>query len=107
MSKHGKHHHDQEGECKGKCKEGECDCGEGCQCGGDCDCESKQGGHDCGCGGKCDCGGCHCGQDCGCGGHFQRRFRTKAEQITELEAYLGELKLEVQAVEEMLADLRK
>lgn len=96
MSKHGKHHHDQEGECEGKCKEGECDCGESCQCGGECSCGEKS-----------DCGGCHCGQDCGCGGHFQRRFRTKAEQIAELEAYLGELKLEVQAVEEMLADLKK
>jgi hypothetical protein len=31
---------------------------------------------------------------------------TKAEQIADLEAYLGELKLEVQAVEEKLADLR-
>jgi hypothetical protein len=29
------------------------------------------------------------------------------EKIAELEAYLAELKLEVQAVEEHLADLRK
>jgi hypothetical protein len=59
--------------------------------------------------GTCECGGdCHCGCEC-CGGgrHFQRRFQTKAEQIEELEAYLVELKLEVQAVEEHLADLRK
>jgi len=38
---------------------------------------------------------------------LQRRYQTKAEQIAELEAYLNDLKLEVQAVEEMLADLRK
>jgi len=59
----------------------------------------------------CECeGGCDC--DCGCDscggeGHFQRRYQTKEEQIAVLEAYLGELKLEVQAVEEHLADLRK
>ena len=61
-----------------------------------CDCQDGA----CECGGGCDCG-------CGGGGHFQRRFQTKAEQIEELEAYLAELKLEVQAVEEHLADLRK
>jgi hypothetical protein len=56
---------------------------------------------DCGC--ECDCGGeCECHQ-----GRFERRYQTKAEQISELEAYLSELKLEVQAVEEHLADLRK
>jgi hypothetical protein len=59
--------------------------------------------------GSCDCGnGCDCGCDC-CGGddHFQRRYLTKAEQAEELEAYLADLKLEVQAVEERLADLKK
>ncbi len=62
--------------------------------------------HDCG----CDGGGC----SCSCGGNgeceksgFQRQYQTKAEQINELEQYLGELKAEVQAVEERLADLRK
>jgi hypothetical protein len=57
--------------------------------------------------GNCDCG-CSCGCDC-CGGErdFQRRYQTKAEEITELEAYLSKLKLEVQAVEEHLADLKK
>jgi hypothetical protein len=60
----------------------------------DCGCESDQ---ECGCG--CECG-CHAG-------HFERRYQTKAEQIAELEAYLRELKTEVQAVEEHLADLRK
>jgi hypothetical protein len=54
--------------------------------------------------------GCDCDCDCDCGNHhshFERRYQTKAEQIAELEAYLGELKTEVQAVEERLADLRK
>ena len=60
----------------------------------------KNGNGDCGC--DCDCG-CEC---CG-GGRFHRRYQTKAEQIAELEAYLAELKTEVQAVEERLADLRK
>jgi len=51
---------------------------------------------------------CGCGCECHChGGHFQRQFQTRAEQIAELEAYLSELKTEVQAVEEHLADLRK
>ena len=58
---------------------------------------------ECECGGKCNCG-CEC---CGGDDHFHRRYQTKEEQITSLEAYLGELKLEVQAVEEHLADLRK
>jgi len=69
-------------------------------------CDCKQG--HCECGGSC---GCHCGCDCGCecgnDHHFHRRYQTKAEQIAELEAYLAELRLEVQAVEERLADLRK
>ncbi len=65
-----------------------------------CDCQSVQG-CSCGCGDGCDC---ECG---GHAGHFERRYQTKAEQIAELEAYLGELKTEVQAVEEHLADLHK
>ena len=65
-----------------------------------CGCQSGQG---CNCGSKCDCD-CEC---CGHNGHFERRFQTKAEQIAELEAYLDELKKELQAVEEHLADLRK
>lgn len=59
---------------------------------------------------QCDCksGTCDCGCDCcGEGTHFPRRFLTKAEQIAELESYLAELKLEVQAVEERLSDLRR
>jgi hypothetical protein len=61
-----------------------------------CDCHSGQ---ECNCGGDCDCGDN--------GGRFERRYMTRAEQIAELEAYLGELKTEVQAVEEHLEDLRK
>ena len=61
-------------------------------------------------GNECDCknGGCQCGCDC-CGGdgRLQRRYQTKAEQIADLEAYLADLRLEVQAVEERLADLKK
>ncbi len=76
-----------------ECKHEHCDCGEECRCECGCCC-----GHEC---------HCNCGCDC-CGGHhFHRRYQTKAEQIAELEAYLAELKLEVQAVEERLADLKK
>jgi hypothetical protein len=55
--------------------------------------------------GDCDC---NCGCEC-CGGddRFPRRYLTKAEQAAELEAYLTDLKLEVQAVEERLADIKK
>lgn len=60
-----------------------------------CGCQSD---HECGCG--CECG-CHHAFG------FERRFQTKAEKIAELEAYLSELKTEVQAVEEHLVDLRK
>ena len=59
-----------------------------------------------GCNCECDC--CQNGNSCHCceGSGFRRRYQTKAEQIVELEAYLAELKNEVQAVEERLADLR-
>ena len=70
----------------------------------ECGCQS---GSDCGCSGSRAEGGC----ECGCSGHgshsYTRRYQTKAEQITELEAYLSELKTETQAVEEHLADLRR
>ncbi len=59
---------------------------------------------------ECKNGECDCGNDCGCecsDGGFQRRYLTKAEQAAELEAYLADLRLEVQAVEERLADLKK
>ncbi len=80
-----------------------------CMCGNE-GCGHHHGHHcGCGCGGECECGsgGGGCGEG-GCGeGGFQRRDQTKAEQIADLEHYLGELKTEVQAVEERLADLRK
>ena len=47
------------------------------------------------------------GECCSDSGHFMRRYQTKAEQIATLEAYLNELKMEVQAVEEHLADLTR
>lgn len=61
---------------------------------------------DCGCEGEtCTCGG----ESGGCGwqhgGGFHRRYQTQAERKAELESYLAELKAEVQAVEEVLADL--
>jgi hypothetical protein len=57
---------------------------------------------------ECEENSCGCGEDCCVGGvHFQRRYQTKAEQISDLEIYLSDLKQEVQAVEERLADLRK
>ncbi len=61
-----------------------------------CNCEN---GNSCGCGCDCEC--------CGGGRAFHRRYQTKGEQIEKLEDYLAELKLEVQAVEEHLADLQK
>lgn len=72
-----------------------CNCGESIE--NQCCCE--EGGR----GVACSCGECCCGN----GGNFQRRYKTKAEQIAELEGYLSELRLEVQAVEERLADLHK
>jgi len=67
-----------------------------------CECQSDQ---DCGCGeSHCDCGCEHHGH---AGHQFIRRYQTKAEQIAEMEEYLSELKTEVQAVEEHLADLRQ
>ncbi len=80
MCHSGHHRHD---ECECGCHEHACDCGEGP--------------------GECECG-CHGGHG---GHHFERRFQTKAAQIAELEAYLSDLKAEVQAVEEHLADLRR
>ena len=49
--------------------------------------------------------GCGCG--CSGGGEPRRRYRTREEQIAELEPYLAELKKEVQAAEGRLAELRK
>ena len=66
----------------------------------------------CGEGGRCECeredGGWHDRRDCCCGegGGFRRRYKTRAEQIAELETYLADLKAEVQAAEERLRELR-
>jgi hypothetical protein len=73
-------------------------------------CEPAQHEHECSCQGGCRCGehAHHCDAPCDCGSPcFQRRFQTKAERIAQLEAYLKDLKLEVQAVEETLVDLRR
>ena len=51
-----------------------------------------------------------CGKEdeyCKCGDHFHRQYQTKEEERSHLEAYLADLKLEVQAVEERLANLKK
>ncbi len=91
MCEHTKHHHD----C-------------GCERHHDCGCERH---HDCGCEQEAESqhhaghGCCHEGHEEA--GHWSRRYQTRAEQISDLETYLGELKLEVQAVEERVADLRK
>ncbi len=37
---------------------------------------------------------------------FRRRFSTREERMARLEGYLSELRLEAQAVEERLAELR-
>ena len=85
--------------------------GHGQEHGGGCGC--SRGHHSEGC---CSCG-CHHGGDCRCGGScachagsrergFQRRFRTREEQITELETYLMELEAEAQGVREAIAGLR-
>ena len=71
------------------CRTSKCRCGDGCRCG--C-CES------CGCGCRCSCSG---------EGGFKRRYQTRAEQIAELEPYLKDLKAEVRAVEQKLADLKR
>lgn len=65
---------------------------------------------------QCRChegGSCSCGEECCCEDgsfevpHLVRQFYTRAEKIEMLEAYLAELKNEVQAVEEELAELKK
>jgi hypothetical protein len=64
--------------------------------------------HDCCDGDQCESDNCHCGHEgCHCSCHFERRYQTKAEQIAALDTYLSELKLEVRAVEEKIAELHK
>ncbi len=61
---------------------------------------------DCGCEGRGSRSGGGCGES-GREGHVHRHYQTRAEQITNLETYLDELKSEMQAIEERLTDLRK
>jgi hypothetical protein len=69
-------------------------------------CEHHEG-IDCACAEKSMKSSCCCeGECCGDGSHFHRRYQTNDEQISILEGYLNEIKLEVQAVEERLAGLR-
>jgi hypothetical protein len=117
----GSHHHGEECDCG--CHEGhgyhESDCG----CGGHGGEEREE---QCGCGGHhghhqeqhhgphhhdhCSCG-CHHSPGCRCEGEgraygFQRRFRSRVEQVAELEAYLKELEAEAQGVRERMEELR-
>jgi hypothetical protein len=60
----------------------------------------------CGCESDTDtCEHAHCQCSCHHGGMFHRRYQTKAERKAKLESYLEELKAEILAVEELLADL--
>lgn len=53
-------------------------------------------------------GECACGGSCGCGGHAQNEpvSLTREEYILRLEQYLTDLKAEIVAVEEELAQVR-
>jgi hypothetical protein len=108
---------DNAGHC-GCQEESSCGCQGGCRCGcrSGCGCQSERA---CSSGCNCQSGGgtgCDCQSGCGCGSRecgtgekhakFQRSFPTKAEMIARLEAYLAELKAEVQGVEERIKDLR-
>ena len=68
---------------------------------------TKKNASECDCDDSCDCG-CDCNCGCGCGGDmgFQRRFMTHKEEIEMLEDYRGDLKLELEAVEERIKDLK-
>jgi hypothetical protein len=54
--------------------------------------------------------GCHdhdeCNCDCGGDMGFQRKFMTHKEELEMLEDYRGDLKLELEAVEERIAELK-
>ncbi len=53
---------------------------------------------------------CACGGSCSCGGHAEETpqvFLTREEYIQRLEAYLEDLKAEIEAVNHELADLRQ
>ncbi len=75
-----------------------------------CGYDHERWGDGCCCGGHGEGGSRHSGR-CGCGAShpwgFYRRFVSRAERIAELEAYLAELRAEITAVEEHLAELKK
>ncbi len=54
--------------------------------------------------------GCHdhdeCNCDCGGDMGFQRKFMTHKEELEMLDDYRGDLKLELEAVEERIAELK-
>ncbi len=55
-------------------------------------------------------GTCACGGTCGCGGdhaHAEQVYLTKEDYVLRLEQYLKDLKAEIVAVEEELAQLRE
>ena len=98
--------------CESQHRREECDCGrdEGhahhrgeCGCGRSGSHAHHGGGHGRGC---CCCRRCCCACRGGGGWAFPRRFRSRQEQVAELEAYLQELEAEAQGVREALAGLR-
>lgn len=96
----GGHSHHHEGGGHGR--EEACACGCGHERG------HEDGGYRCGGGRGAHHG--HRGRCCCCEGRplgFRRHFVSRAERIAALEAYLAELRVEVAAVEEHLADLKK
>ncbi|TLN24877.1 hypothetical protein FDZ74_02680 [bacterium] len=53
---------------------------------------------------------CACGGSCSCGSHAEeapRAFLTREEYVQRLEAYLEDLKAEIEAVNQELAELRQ
>ena len=48
----------------------------------------------------------HEGCCCGSGGHFHRRFLSKEERVTRLEAYLQDLRAELRVAEGKLQEVK-
>ena len=53
------------------------------------------------------CGDCCCGEGCNDQGKKPRKVLSKAEKVEKLKNYAGELKKELAAVEEDIAELSK
>jgi hypothetical protein len=120
----GEGHAQHDCDCGGYSRHG-CDCGSEhpseCRCGGHhgwggashCCCGEGHAQHGCDCGGHsrqgCDCG-CHSQGRCGCGDgrryRFHRRFRSRDDEVGELEEYLKDLEAEAKGVRERLAEVR-